>query len=111
MADDSYFYRQLGMIETHAANTNTPVHVELSEFARRSGVREMMRITNIISDNIGKGSDLTGKLTQESSMLWFARKKHAEEKGRLAETKLTVPLVILISVLVMITISPALMEI
>lgn len=107
----SYFYRQLAVIEAHSAGTNSPLHEELTSFARRSGVQELMRVANIISDNIGKGSDLTGKLMNESSMLWFARKKHAEEKGRLAETKLTVPLVILICVLVMVTIAPALMEI
>jgi hypothetical protein len=110
-SERSYFYRQMAMIEARSAGTNSPLHEELTSFARRSGVQELMRVANIISDNIGKGSDLTGKLMNESSMLWFARKKHAEEKGRLAETKLTVPLVILICVLVMITIAPALMEI
>ena len=107
----SYFYRQMKAALGRSVSTNSPLHEELTAFARRSGVQELMRITNIISDNISKGSDLTGKLTDESSMLWFARKKHAEEKGRLAETKLTVPLMILISVLVMLTIAPALMEI
>jgi len=109
--EDSYFYRQLKAALARSVSTNSPLHEELTVFARRSGVQELMRITNIISDNISKGSDLTGKLINESSMLWFARKKHAEEKGRLAETKLTLPLVILISVLVMLTIAPALMEI
>lgn len=111
MACESYFYSQLIQIEERVEKTNSPIHEELMGFARRSGVRELMRIANIISDNIGKGSDLTTKLTRESSMLWFARKKHAEEKGHLAETKLTVPLVILIGVLVTITVAPALMEI
>lgn len=110
-ADESYFYGQLAAIEVRVTKTNAPVHQELAAFARRSGVRELMRTANIISDNIGKGSDLTSKLVHESSMLWFARKKQAEEKGRLAETKLTMPLVILIGVLVMITVAPALMEI
>ena len=111
MAYESYFYGQLVQIEDRVKKTNSSIHEELTAFARRSGVRELMRTANIISDNIGKGSDLTSKLTRESSMLWFARKKHAEEKGHLAETKLTVPLVILIGVLVTITVAPALMEI
>ncbi|MEG0662665.1 MAG: hypothetical protein RR472_05245, partial [Anaerovoracaceae bacterium] len=62
------------------------------------------------TDNIHKGADLSGKLQRESESLWFNRKKYAEEKGRLAETKLTLPLVILLLVLVMITIAPAMME-
>ena len=109
--DGGYFYSQLSVIEQRSRKTNTAVHEQLQDFARRSGVRELMRIANIISDNIGKGSDLTGKLAHESSMLWFARKKQAEENGRLSETKMTLPLVMLIGVLVMLTIAPALMEI
>lgn len=108
---DSYFYNQLYAIQSRVIQTNSPMHEELSLFAKRSGVRELMRVSNIINDNIDKGADLTGKLSAESSLLWFARKKQAEEKGRIAETKLTLPLVILILVLVMITVAPALLEI
>lgn len=111
MGAGSYFYEQMYLIQMRVMQTNSPMHEELSLFAKRSGVRELMRVSNIINDNIGKGADLIGKLTAESSMLWFARKKQAEEKGRLAETKLTLPLVILILVLVMITVAPALLEI
>ena len=38
-------------------------------------------------------------------------KQQAEEKGRLAETKMTLPLMIMLVVLIMISVSPALMEI
>lgn len=109
--DPGYFYDQMALLLGRAMKTNSPIHLELSNLAKRSEVRELMRVSNIINDNISKGSDLTRKLGAESSMLWFARKKQAEEKGRLAETKLTLPLVILILVLVMVTVAPALLEI
>ena len=109
--EDSYFYSQMIQVEHTSKMTNSPLQSELAKFSKRCGVKEMMRVSNIINDNIKKGSDLTEKLTRESNMLWFARKKQAEEKGRLAETKLTLPLVILILVLVMITVAPALLEI
>ena len=58
-----------------------------------------------------KGADFSEKLKKENELLWFSRKQHAEEQGRLAETKLTMPLMILLLVLIMITIAPALMGI
>ena len=43
-------------------------------------------------------------------LLWFSRKKRAAEKGRLAETKLTFPLMLLLLALVMVTTAPALLD-
>ena len=108
--EGTYFYQQLRAIYQKSRETNAQLHVEFYRFAKRSRVQELMRIAGIITDNISKGSDLAVKLQRESEMLWFARKKQSEEKGRIAETKMTLPLVILLLVLVMITIAPALME-
>ena len=72
--------------------------------------RELMRISNIISDNISKGVELTDKLHNESELLWLARKRSCEERGRLAETKLTFPLTLFLLVLVAVTVCPALLE-
>ena len=90
--------------------TNASMHVEFRKMAKESGIRELMRVSNIISDNIRKGVELTGKLQAESELLWISRKKSCEEKGRLAETKLTLPLMIFLMVLIIITVAPALME-
>ena len=89
---------------------------EFREFARahRSAggdtAKELMRISNIISDNISKGVELTDKLQRESETLWLNRKRDCEERGRLAETKLTLPLTFFLLVLIVITVSPALLE-
>lgn len=106
----SYFYSQLIQIGRSMRETNGSMAYELKEFAARSGVRELMRIAGIVSDNIDKGSGLVEKLRGESDLLWLTKKKMAEEKGRLSETKLTFPLVMLLLVLIMVTIAPALME-
>jgi len=106
----SYFYSQLNQIGRSMRETNGSMALELQEFAARSGVRELMRVSGIISDNIDKGAGLVEKLRIESELLWMTKKKIAEGKGRLSETKLTFPLVILLLVLIMITIAPALME-
>lgn len=108
---NNYFYQQLDQIARSVKETNSPLHEELRDFSKRSGVNELIRITGIINDNISKGAELSEKLKQENELLWFSRKQHAEEKGRLAETKLTMPLMILLLVLIIITVAPALMEI
>lgn len=108
---DSYFYKRLLQIQRAITETNASLHIEFMIFAKQSGVKELIRISGIITDNISKGADLTEKLKRENELLWFARKQLAEEKGRLAETKLTLPLMILLLVLIMVTIAPALMEI
>lgn len=106
----SYFYQQMEQISRSVGEANGSLHEELRSFAKRSGVKELMRITNMISDNISKGADLSDKLKKENEMLWFSRKQNAEEKGRLAETKMTMPLVVLLMVLILITIAPAMMK-
>lgn len=108
---NDYFYGRMNDIAHMVRETNASFHQELYDFARCSGVKELMRITNILLDNISKGDDLAEKLRRENELLWFTRKQQAEEKGRLAETKLTMPLMILLLVLIIVTIAPALMEI
>lgn len=107
---DDYFYGKLREIYVLCTTTNASMHVEFRKMAKESGIRELMRVSNIISDNIRKGVELTGKLQAESELLWISRKKSCEENGRLAETKLTLPLMIFLMVLIIITVAPALME-
>lgn len=109
--ESSYFYKRLTDISRVVRETNGSFYKEMYTFAKNSGVKEMMRITNIMIENVSKGDDLAEKLKRENELLWFARKQQAEEKGKLAETKLTLPLMLLLSVLIVITIAPALMEI
>lgn len=105
-----YFYEELREIKKRVYETKTPILYELKEFAQRTGIRELIRIVAIISDNEHKGNTLAEKLETEGELLWISRKKQAEEKGKLAETKLTFPLMLLLIILVAITIAPAMME-
>lgn len=108
--DGGYFFGKLKDIYVRCKTANGVMHNELKDLARECGVRELMRVSNIISDNIKKGVELTDKLQAESEILWMSRKKACEEKGRLAETKLTLPLMIFLLVLIVITVAPALLE-
>ena len=107
---ERYLYEQLMAIQSRVDRSNTPLVMELKAFSQRCGVREMVRLTAVITDNWNKGSALAEKLESESELLWISRKKKAEEKGKLAETKLIFPMVILLAVLIMIVIAPAIME-
>ena len=108
--DEDYFCKKLKEMYVSVQNTNSSVNEEFRKFAKENGTKELMRISNIISDNISKGVELTEKLQREGEILWLSRKKNCEEKGRLAETKLTLPLMIFLTVLIVITVAPALME-
>ncbi|MDD4582953.1 MAG: type II secretion system F family protein [Eubacteriales bacterium] len=104
-------YEGVCEIEKRMKETNAPLAKELREFAQKSGVRELMRFAVIVEDNIYKGSTLVEKLEGEAELLWLSKKKRAEEKGRLVETKLIFPLVLLLFVLILITISPIMINI
>jgi tight adherence protein C len=108
--ENNYFYGQLIHIMAKCNETNGSIQSEIRNFAVRTGVVEFMRLSNIINDSVTKGSDLMTQLKMEGDSLWVARRKQMEEKGKLAETKLTFPLVLLLLVLLMITITPAMME-
>ena len=108
--DPGYFFTRIRNIHGSIANTNASLHRELQQFARESGVSEFLRVSTVISDNVSRGTDLTEKLEEESHALWLARRMKSEERGRLAETKMTLPLSIFLGVLILITVSPALLE-
>ena len=106
-----YFQETVLDIEKESEETNRSLVKVLNDHANRIGVREFSRIVSIITDNQYKGVDLTGKLESESSILWNQRKKLAEEKGKLAETRLTFPLALLLIVLILITAAPAVLQV
>lgn len=109
-SEDDYFYSKLREISKNMKEMNSPLNTEFRTFAKESGHSGLMRISNILSDNINKGVELTEKLQSESEVLWINRKRDSEERGRISETKLTLPLVLFLLVLIVITVSPALLE-
>lgn len=108
--ENDYFTEHIHEIYLSMKAANGSMHTELKRFARDSGIKELIRVSNIINDNISKGVELTGKLKNENEILWISRKKSCEERCRLAETKLTLPLMIFLIVLIVIVTTPALLE-
>ena len=77
-------------------------------YSRLSGVKEL---ANILMENRDKGTDLWEKLAEQSDALWAERKRLALEKIRLAESKMSFPLGILLIALIIITAAPAMLQI
>ena len=107
----NYFKNEIIYMYQSSIKKNQNLIGALVELSHASGVKEFTRIVNIILDNQYKGTNLTGKLELEGELLWKERKNLAEEKGKLAETKLTFPLAMLLMVLIIITAAPAILQI
>ncbi|MDR2162636.1 MAG: hypothetical protein LBO70_01625 [Clostridiales Family XIII bacterium] len=108
--EDKVFFEELLGMEDRIRGANTSLIAEFSGLAARSGQREVLRFSAILADNIDKGSALADKLMQEEGMLRIMRKKRAEERGRLAETKLTFPMALQLGAIIIITVAPAAFE-
>jgi hypothetical protein len=110
VGEEHIFYEELLDMEDRMRASNTGLTAEFTSLAMRSGQREIMRFSSILSDNIDKGSTLADKLTQEEHTLRLVRKRSAEERARVAETKLTFPMALELAAVILITIAPAVMQ-
>ena len=82
----------------------------INEFAAENNVKELMRISTILTENERRGSDVIDNLERESRYLWDDRKIIAREKGKMIDTKMSYPLAILLVLLIVITMAPALLN-
>lgn len=101
------FHEELLLILQRVKGTNTSYIEELERLAARMGVRELSRAAIMIKENISKGAALAEKLEAEGELLRQSRRKRAQELGRLADTKLILPLVLLLGSLMAVTVTPA----
>jgi Flp pilus assembly protein TadB len=108
--EEKVFFEELLGMEDRIRGANASLAAEFAGLAARSGQREVLRFSTILADNIDKGSALADKLMQEEGMLRTMRKKRAEEKGRIAETKLTFPMALQLGAIIIITVAPAAFE-
>ena len=103
-------FEEIASAHERMSAAGTSLVFEFSELARRSGLRELMRFSTTLADNIDKGSTLSDKLRVENELLWESRKKRAEKQGRVAETKLIFPMALQIIAIIVITVMPAAFE-
>lgn len=104
------FSRLLARIRKEADETGFMVITIMKNMSQEVGLREYVRIVNIVMDHQHRGVNLEEKLQGESQLLWEGRKTDSIQKGKEMETKMTFPLALLLLVLMMIAGMPAIMN-
>lgn len=83
----------------------------LSHFGKRCGTKEYLRFTALLVQNLKKGSsDLQGLLEAEALDAFELRKNEARKLGEEASTKLLVPMIMMLGVVMVIIMIPAYMS-
>ena len=104
------FYEELGESVRSMRNSNAAFSSELIRMSERLGVREFARLAVVLRDSLGSGNDLVSKLENESILMWRERKAAVQTLGRVADTKLVFPLMIILTVLIIIVMTPAILQ-
>lgn len=91
-------------------NSNSSFSEELLKLSDRLDTREFARLAVILKNGLESGADLVGKLEDESMLMWNERKSVVQKLGRVADTKLVFPLMIILGVLIVIVMTPAVMQ-
>lgn len=109
--NSSPLFYEISRMAERVRSSNASFTKELMVFSQTSGIRELVRFSSIVADNVDKGSSLAEKLQREGELLRDQQKKMAEERGRLAETKLSFPLMLLLLIVILIAVSPVMFEV
>ena len=107
---DSPLYQSLNRLKQEVNEQNLSFSEEWLLFARKTGMRDLIRIASVISDNAEHGNELAGKLEREREQLWNSRISFAKAEAGKADTKLCFPLVLLLVSLVVLASAPAFMN-
>ena len=110
--DDELSSFEKGLAELREATDGHRVstaHV-INEYAIKHDVKELIRISAILTENEKRGSDVIDSLSRESRYLWDERKIVARESGKMIDTKMSYPLGLLLILLIVITMAPALLN-
>ena len=86
-----------------AKESNGSFAEAMVKLAQKMEVKELTRFAVVVSNNLEKGNKLADKLEMESNLLWRERKSKIEKLGRVADTKMTFPMMITLLSLVVIT--------
>ncbi len=93
-----------------AKNNGDSIIQAFESFAKKEHVKELSRLSQIISDSNNKGIDISDILIKESKLLWDERKRIVLQKMRVAESKMSFPLALILMALILITAAPAMMQ-
>lgn len=102
---------ELTNIGVRVKETNALWLDEWKDFAVRMESSDMLRFISILEDNYKKGGELVEKLEAEGDNMREMRKKNVQQRIRLIDSKMTVPLMLMLTSLVIVSVTPAVMQI
>ena len=106
----NYLYKVFSSLLQKARSTNSSFVSEMYSFASYFGNKEFLRFSTMCIEHSHSGSELASKLEQERNSSWNSMLNAAKAKAKEAETKLCFPLMLLLVALVIICITPAMLE-
>ncbi|MBR3644888.1 MAG: hypothetical protein IKN54_00565 [Lachnospiraceae bacterium] len=105
-----YVYGEIRLLVSNLQSGRSELKA-YEEFGKRCGVYSYIRLMNIISQNLKRGSNEMGKaLKAELDMALLEKKNNAIKIGETAGTKLMVPMILLLIISLVIIAAPALLS-
>lgn len=91
-------------------NTNASMIEEWKQFARRMESADMLRFCTVLEDHLHTGSELAEKLERESRNMREMRRKDIRKRIHMIDSKMIVPMIVMLFSLMLITVAPAMMS-
>jgi len=103
-------YEEMSYTQTQLEN-GVAETVAYAQFGRRCNTKEYLKLATLLEQNIKKGSrDLLKLLDQEAYDAFAAHKDIARKKGEEAGTKLLIPMILMLLVVMAIVMTPAVLS-
>ena len=99
-------YKAIGDLQDESDSSNAPFVNLFYRYAVSSANRDFIRLAQVIRESSDHGSELTEKLKRENSRIRDARLSSARGRAKETETKLCMPLMLLLISLLLITAGP-----
>ena len=109
--EKNQFMKEVCRIQKQSEQTGESAIRIFYRYSQNSGSPELIRVAGIMAASLDTGADLWDKLEEQGNALWESRKRLALEKIRTGESKMSFPLGILMTALLLVTASPALLQI
>ncbi len=109
--DSGFFRSEISKIARSSKRNGENMLTGFYIFARNVNVKELTRVAGFLLENRNRGTDMWDKLEEIAEGLWEERKRLCMKKIKLAETKMSFPLGIMLLSLIIMTSAPAMLKI
>ncbi len=109
--EKNIFMKDVCRIQKQSEQTGENAVRIFYQYSQNSCSPELIRVAGIMAASLDTGADLWDKLAEQGDALWESRKRLTLEKIRVGESKMSFPLGILMTALLLVTASPALLQI